>query len=112
MVAAQQQVNRMRPLGGGRDEYRDHRPGRAATAAIGKARRGTSMDGADFVVLVNSWWEPLGFVVPETRPGAQWQTEIDSYDPAAPAGAVTRSAGDQVTVGPRSVAVLCAASPR
>jgi hypothetical protein len=24
----------------------------------------------DFLVLVNSWWEPLGFVLPPTRPGA------------------------------------------
>ena len=40
----------------------------------------------DFLVLVNSWWEPLSFVLPPVRPGAQWQAEIDSYDPAAPAG--------------------------
>ena len=39
MVAAQQQVSRMRPPGGGRDEYPDHRPAWAAAAAIGKARR-------------------------------------------------------------------------
>ena len=54
MVAAQQQVNRMRPLGGGRDEYRDHRPGRAATAAIGKARRpgpGGLVDGCPWIGL-------------------------------------------------------------
>jgi len=74
--------------------------------------RGRSLIDDDFLVLVNSWWKPLGFVLPETRPGAQWQAESDSYDPAAPARAVTRSAGDQVTVGPRSVAVLRAASPR
>jgi isoamylase len=74
--------------------------------------RGRSLIDDDFLVLVNSWWEPLGFVLPETRPGAQWQAEIDSYDPAAPARAVTRIAGDQVTVGLRSVAVPRAASPR
>jgi len=61
---------------------------------------------------VNSWWEPLGFVLPTTRPGARWQAEIDSYDPAAPAQATARSAGDQVTIGPRSVAVLRSASSR
>jgi glycogen operon protein len=73
---------------------------------------GTPLVDDDFLVLVNSWREPLGFVLPPTRPGAQWQAEIDSYNPAAPVGAVTRSAGDQVTVGPRSVAVMRAASPR
>ena len=55
---------------------------------------------------VNSWWQPLGFTLPSTRPSAQWQAEINSYDPAAPAGAAKRHAGDQVTVGPRSIAVL------
>ena len=53
-----------------------------------------------------AWWEPLSFVLPPTRPGAEWHAEIDSYDPAAPAGAGERHAGDQVTVGPRSVVVL------
>jgi glycogen operon protein len=77
-----------------------------------RAEDGTPLIDDDFLVLVNSWWEPLGFVLPQTRPGAQWQAEIDSYDPTGPAGAVTRSAGDQVTLGPRSVAVLRAASPR
>jgi isoamylase len=63
-------------------------------------------------VLVNSWWEPPDFVVPATRPGTQWQAEIDSYDPAAPAAAPRHHAGDRVTVGPRSVAVLRSATPR
>jgi isoamylase len=77
-----------------------------------RAEDGTPLVDDDFLVLVNSWWEPLSFVLPSTRPGAQWQAEIDSYDPAAPAGATARGAGDQVTVGPRSAAVLRAASPR
>ena len=76
------------------------------------AEDGTPLVDDDFLVLVNSWWEPLGFALPATRPGAQWQAEIDTYDPTAPAGAPIRSADDQVTVGPRSVAVLRAASPR
>ena len=41
-----------------------------------------------------------------TRPGAEWHADIDSYDPAGPAGAAKRHAGDQVTVGPRSVAIF------
>ena len=61
------------------------------------------------VVLVKSWWEPLGFTLPPTRPGAEWHAEIDSYDPAAPAGAGKRHAGDQVTVGP---ALLPSSGPR
>src|SRR5215472_17252019 len=77
-----------------------------------RAEDGTLLADDDFLVLVNSWWEPLGFVLPTTRPGARWQAEIDSYDPAAPAQAAARSVGDQVTIGPRSVAVLRSASSR
>ena len=73
------------------------------------AEDGTALVDDDFLVLVNSWWEPLDFVLPATRPGAQWQAELDSYDPDAPAGAAALSAGTQLTVGPRSVAVLRAA---
>src|SRR5499427_10961788 len=75
------------------------------------AENGTPLVDDDFLVLVNSWWEPVGFVVPATRPGTHWQAEIDSYDPAAPAAAPRHHAGDQVTVGPRSVAVLRSATP-
>jgi len=76
------------------------------------AEDGTPLLDDDFLVLVNSWWEPLDFALPATRPAARWQAEIDSYDPAAPAGANARGAGDKVAVGPRSVVVLRAASPR
>ena len=76
-----------------------------------RAEDGALLLDDDFLVLMNSWWEPLGFVLPATRPGVQWRAEIDSYDPAAPARAAARRAGEQVTVSPRSVAVLRAASP-
>ena len=71
-----------------------------------RAEDGTPLLDDDFLVLVNSWWEPLSFTLPPVRPGARWRAEIDSYDPAAPAGAGQRQAGDQVTVGPRSIVVL------
>ena len=63
----------------------------------------------DFLVLVNAWWEPLEFVVPDCRPGLAWRAEIDTFDPEAVAAAVAvpvRRAGDRVTVRPRSVLVL------
>ena len=60
----------------------------------------------DFLVLVNAWWEPLDFTLPDTRPQAGWQVEIDTYDPAQRDDAAARKAGDTVTVGPRSVVVL------
>jgi glycogen operon protein len=69
---------------------------------------GTPLLDDDFLVLVNSWWEPLGFSPPATRPQAQWHIEIDTHDPAAPDDAATFSvdAGGHITVGPRSVVVL------
>jgi glycogen operon protein len=74
------------------------------------AEDGTPLVDDDFLVLVNSWWEPLGFTLPATRPRAQWHIEIDTYDPAAPRGTATAAAdgdGDgSITVGPRSVVVL------
>ena len=76
-----------------------------------RAQDGSLLIDDDFLVLVNSWWESLGFVLPRTRPGAQWHTEINSYDPAALAAADAHSAGEQVTVSPRSVLVLRAAPP-
>ena len=73
-----------------------------------RAADGTWLTDDDFLVLVNAWWEPLDFVLPDTRPKAGWQTEIDSHDPGPPAGSSTgeHKAGDHVTVGPRSVVVL------
>ena len=73
-----------------------------------RAADGTWLVDDDFMVLVNAWWEPLDFVLPATRPQAGWQVEIDTYELASPSGqaAAQRGAGDQITVGPRSVAVL------
>jgi len=70
------------------------------------AEDGSPMLDDDFLVLVNAWWEPLDFVIPPVRDGLTWRPEIDSYDPAAAAGAPPGQAGDRVTVGPRSVTVL------
>jgi glycogen operon protein len=71
-----------------------------------RADDGTLLVDDDFLVLVNSWWQPLAFVLPPTRPQAEWRTEIDSYDPATPAKTANSKAGDEVVVGPRSVTVL------
>jgi len=78
-----------------------------------QAEDGTLLVDDDFLVLVNAWWEPLAFTLPETRPDAAWRLEIDTYDPGSAAsapGAGDHAAGDSITVGPRSVTVL--SSPR
>jgi glycogen operon protein len=73
-----------------------------------RAADGTWLIDDDFLVLVNAWWEPLDFTLPDTRPQAGWQVQIDTYDPGSGTGpaAAERKAGDPVTVGPRSVVVL------
>ena len=65
---------------------------------------GTLLVDDDFLVLVNAWWEPLGFTVAPTRVGLTWQTCLDTYDPSRPVAELR--AGDTVSVGPRSVVVL------
>ena len=76
-----------------------------------RAEDGTLLVDDDFLVLVNAWWEPLAFTLPDTRPDAVWRLEIDTYDPGSAAGAGDRAAGDSITVGPRSVAVLTSPRP-
>jgi len=74
-----------------------------------QAADGTLLLDDDFLVLVNAWWEPLDFTIPPARPGQAWQPAMDSYDPQRAAGdgaAARHQAGDRVTAGPRSVAVL------
>jgi isoamylase len=77
-----------------------------------RAADGTWLIDDDLLVLVNGWWEPLEFVLPEARPETTWQEQIDTYDLTAPARSATgRKAGDHVTVGPRSMVVLLGPRP-
>ena len=73
-----------------------------------EAADGTLLVDDDFLVLVNAWREPVTFTVPEVHPARQrWRTELDSYDPAAPAARKRpRRAGDRMKVRPRSLVVL------
>jgi isoamylase len=82
------------------------------SGAPDRAQDGTLLTDDDFIVLVNSWWEPLGFMLPATRGGDVWHAEIDSYEPGAAAAAPQRHAGDTVTVPPRSVLVLRSSAQR
>jgi isoamylase len=74
---------------------------------------GSDLLDDDFLILVNSWWEPVTFTLPEFRDTAQtWFIELDSYDPAvSPASAFPRHTGDTVEARPRSVTVLRAPRP-
>jgi isoamylase len=76
-----------------------------------RAADGTLLVDDDFLVLVNAWWQPLDFVLPQCRVRDRWQAEVDSYELTGPPSPVAvRQAGDRLTVRPRSVTVL--RSPR
>ena len=64
---------------------------------------GNAVIDDDFLILINSWWEPLTFDVPADLLARPWAVACDTYDPAR-ASAVPKSRD----VGPRSVLVLCA----
>ena len=69
-----------------------------------RAADGTLLVDDDFLVLINGWWEPLEFSVPEIREGQRWYREIDTFDPSGDTPTES-SAGSAITVGPRSVFV-------
>jgi len=78
------------------------------TDAPDQAEDGTPLLDDDFLILVNAWWEPVTFTIPEVRETTQtWFIELDSYDPAVSAAReFPRHTGDQVIARPRSLTVL------
>jgi isoamylase len=62
-----------------------------------------------FLVMLNAWWEPLEFRVPESLRGFEWRIEIDTNDPSADARAVDSSA--VVPLTGRSLMLLSATQP-
>ncbi|MBV8291109.1 MAG: glycogen debranching protein GlgX [Mycobacterium sp.] len=62
---------------------------------------GTPLVDDDFLILVNAWWEPLTFTMPEAIVARRWDIVCDTFEPACK-GAF----GGQVAVGPRSAVGL------
>jgi len=73
------------------------------TASPDLDHRGGPLLDDDLLILVNAWWEPVAFSLPDVGHPANWQLELDTYDPQRTT-AVT--SGDPVTVGPRSLTML------
>jgi isoamylase len=71
-----------------------------------RAADGTLLTDDDFLLLINAWWEPLDFVVPASHTDQRWNPEIDTYEPSGVAAPGTLTAGDRVTVRPRSIVLL------
>jgi isoamylase len=57
-----------------------------------------------FLIMLNAWWEPLEFAVPESLRDLAWQVEIDTAKPSAAGRVVDPAAG--ATLTGRSLLVL------
>jgi hypothetical protein len=73
------------------------------TAAPDLDQRRRPLLDDDPLILVNACWEPAAFSLPGVGGAADWQVELDTYDPRR---TTPVAAGDPVTVGPRSLSVL------
>ena len=61
------------------------------------------------MLLLNSWWEPLDFTVPDPLRDLGWHIEIDTANPAASVTAVDQ--GTSVTLTGRSLMLLRGTQP-
>ena len=75
-----------------------------------RAADGTLQLDDDFLVLVNGWWEPMTFVVPDVGKERTWQTALDSYDLTSPSAPAAWPTAGAIDVGPQSIVVLSSAS--
>jgi glycogen operon protein len=74
--------------------------------------RGRPILDDDLLVVVNGWWEPLTFTLPDRGTARAWQREVDSFTGEAvavggrAAAATTLAAGASLVVQPRSLVLL------
>jgi glycogen operon protein len=73
---------------------------------VGRDATGGRVVGARLLVLLNAWWEDLGFTLPGEPLGGRWTTVLDTREETGDGGSATHAAGERVTVGGRSLLVL------
>jgi glycogen operon protein len=82
---------------------------RAVTMALsGDTGAGASPDNP-FLLMLNAWWEPLDFHVPDSLLELDWRIELDTAEPGT-AGTDVDSSG-AVNVTGRSLVLLRGGSP-
>ncbi|MFF1770255.1 glycogen debranching protein GlgX, partial [Streptomyces sp. NPDC058249] len=59
-----------------------------------------------FLLLLNSYWEPVTFRLPDAGYGERWAARIDTADPQGLPDESERKAGTEVRVEPRSLVLL------
>ena len=72
----------------------------------------------DLLLLINGWWEPLTFTLPDVGAPRAWKCELDTFDGSTaagqtipPASAAQLGSGSAITLGPRSLVLLKATRP-
>jgi isoamylase len=82
---------------------------RAVTMALSGATGDDQHPDDPFLVLLNAWWEPLDFSVPESLRSLGWQIELDTAEPAAPAHPIDPAVA--IPLGGRSLMLLRGTQP-
>ena len=82
---------------------------RAVTMALSGATGDDSRPDDPFLVLLNAWWEPLDFSVPESLRSVGWLIELDTAEPAAPARPIDPAVA--IPLGGRSLMLLRGTQP-
>ncbi|HEY3003108.1 MAG TPA: glycogen debranching protein GlgX [Kribbellaceae bacterium] len=81
------------------------------TVAPDRDQRGRPILDDDVLALVNAWWEPVTFAIPDLGKPRAWAVEIDTFDlDPGPTAEAPLDAGKPLTVGPRSLILLLAAN--
>jgi len=74
-------------------------------AIVAPSLRGERVVDDSFLMCFNAQSEPVDFVTPAGEYAQQWTAEFDTFDPRG-ASNLLATAGDKVTVAPRSILVL------
>ena len=77
---------------------------RAVTVALSGATGDDTRPDDPFLILLNAWWEPLDFRIPESLREAPWVKEVDTSDPDSAGRAIDSSAA--VSLIGRSLVLL------
>ncbi len=77
---------------------------RAVTMALSGATGDNTRTDDPFLLMVNAWWEPLQFIIPDGLRDIAWLVEIDTSDPGIAEQAVDAAFG--ITLIGRSLVLL------
>jgi glycogen operon protein len=77
---------------------------RAVTMALSGATGDETRPDDPFLLMLNAWWEPLEFTIPDSLRDLGWQIEVDTFDPGTMRRDIDSSA--PVTVNGRSLILL------